>query len=73
MGTDRDRALARIVGRCRKRTHCGSADCPVCERRRRRVKRLPVTSRPASAPSVMLLCASEIDNAALPVRRLEGE
>ena len=74
MGTDRDRALARIVGR-RNGNRCGCAECPVCERRRAK-RHLPVTPPPAPAPSVVLPCASEIDSgrvAALPVGRLEGD
>jgi putative DNA primase/helicase len=65
MGTDRDRALARIVRRCRKGKRCGSADCPVCERRRRRAQRRVVThGMPTQmrqpVPSVILVRTSDI-------------
>ena len=73
MGTDRARALARIVDRCRKRTRWGSADYPVCESRRCRAKRYLRASPPSRAPSMVLLCASEIDIAAFPVRSSKGD
>jgi putative DNA primase/helicase len=35
-GDRRERKMALIVGRCRSGERCGSPDCPVCARRRRR-------------------------------------
>jgi hypothetical protein len=32
-GSEQERKLARVLGRCRKGKRCGSAECPVCERR----------------------------------------
>jgi putative DNA primase/helicase len=65
-GSSREREIARIVGQCRKGKRCGSPECPVCERRRRR--RAKHRSAMPAAPSevrqpistVVLVRTSEI-------------
>ena len=61
-GGKQDRALARIVKRCRKGRRCGSSECPVCERRRRRRAKQERDMRLTApqAPKVVLLRTSEI-------------
>ena len=65
-GSDRERETARTLKRCRRRSRCGSSECPVCERRRRRKakrNRTPHTMPPLvhqSAPTVILTRASTI-------------
>jgi hypothetical protein len=65
-GSEQERKLARVVGRCRKGKRCGSAECPVCERRhRRRAQRRVVThGMPTQMrqplPSVILVRTSDI-------------
>lgn len=55
-GDGRQRALAGIIGRCHKGTRCGSAYCPVCERRRGR----HATRDARPRPTVVIVRASEI-------------
>ena len=71
-GDDKERETARILGRCRRGRRCGSPDCPVCERRRRRkARRNDVTQAPPqqvqhAAPAVILTRASEITPQSVP-------
>ena len=65
-GGDRERETARIVRQCRRGKRCGSPECPVCERRRRRKAQRdrivhtmpPLVHQPA--PTVVLTRASDI-------------
>jgi putative DNA primase/helicase len=64
-GGPRERELARVVGKCRKGKRCGSAECPVCERRSRKEHgRLVTHGSPTEmrqpAPSVILQRTSDI-------------
>ena len=65
-GSDRERETARTLKRCRRRTRCGSPECPVCKRRRRRkaLRNRPMHTMPPlvhqSAPTVILTRASAI-------------
>jgi RecA-family ATPase len=71
-GDDLERKTARIVGKCRKGERCGSPECPVCERlRRRKARRNDVTQAPSqqvqhAAPAVILTRASEITPQSVP-------
>jgi hypothetical protein len=64
-GNDRERETARILDRCRRAMRCGSPECPVCERRRRRKAQrkrvthtMPIVHQ--SAPTVILTRALDI-------------
>ena len=65
-GNDRERETARVLDRCRRAKRCGSPECPVCERRRRRKaqrKRVTHTMPPMvhqSATTVILTRAADI-------------
>ena len=65
-GDEKERETARIVGQCRRGERCGSPECPVCERRRRRkAQRKRVTHTmpqlvDQSAPTVTLTRAADI-------------
>jgi putative DNA primase/helicase len=65
-GGEKERETARVVGRCRRAKRCGSTECPVCVRRRRRKaqrKRLTHTTPQMahqSASTVILKRASDI-------------
>ena len=67
MGTDRDRALARIVGGCRKQTRWGSADRP-----RVQTPAPPSETTPAGHYSAGTACRVRIDIAAFTVRSSKG-
>lgn len=61
-GSERERKIARELDRCSKQARCGSAYCPVCERKRLRAqsRQAPAAEPQHKQQSILMVCASNI-------------